>query len=112
LLIIILRLALTFAIIHTIIEAREADNESGSPAMRGLSAESISRLRSYEFRTASTAAPCDCSICLSDFQPEDEVMHLPCDERHAFHSHCIIQWLLKSSSCPLCQRAVEEPCAQ
>lgn len=110
LLIVVLRLALTFGIIHTIMEARDADNDMATPAQRGLSAQSISRLRSYEFRSASSIEHVDgCSICLSEFQEDEEVMHLPCDERHAFHAGCITQWLLKCSNCPLCQRTVEEP---
>ncbi|RKP12838.1 hypothetical protein BJ684DRAFT_10931 [Piptocephalis cylindrospora] len=44
-----------------------------------------------------------CSICLDDFQVEEELRLLPCG--HRFHSMCIDPWLLqKSSCCPLCKR--------
>jgi hypothetical protein len=26
-----------------------------------------------------------CSICLLEFTPEDEIIPLPCDEKHIFH---------------------------
>ncbi|CAH2037177.1 unnamed protein product [Thlaspi arvense] len=44
----------------------------------------------------------DCAICLSPFQPEDKLRHLPlcC---HAFHADCISVWLVSNQTCPLCR---------
>lgn len=44
-------------------------------------------------------APGICSICLSDLQSGDDAQQLPC--QHVFHTHCIREWLLRSSYCPL-----------
>jgi hypothetical protein len=40
-----------------------------------------------------------CSICLCD--DENELESLPCG--HSFHSKCIISWLLKNNTCPICR---------
>ncbi|KAJ1549789.1 hypothetical protein HK405_002302, partial [Cladochytrium tenue] len=53
-----------------------------------------------------------CAICVSDFEPGDQLRRLPCG--HAFHAACIDAWLLGVSrparwstvhnTCPLCKR--------
>ena len=40
-----------------------------------------------------------CTICLSDYLQEDEVMRLPCG--HVFHAGCIESWLNVSQLCPI-----------
>lgn len=44
----------------------------------------------------------DCAICLSPFEPKDQLRHLPlcC---HAFHADCIELWLVSNQTCPLCR---------
>ena len=50
-----------------------------------------------------------CSICLEDFNKEDECIKLPCKSGdHYFHKgndNCpgIIDWLKKSNTCPICR---------
>lgn len=47
----------------------------------------------------------DCSVCLSEFQEDEEVRLLPkCS--HAFHIQCIDTWLRSHSNCPLCRANV------
>ncbi|KAK3027163.1 hypothetical protein RJ639_041264 [Escallonia herrerae] len=50
-----------------------------------------------------------CSICHEDFVPRDMVNRLPCS--HIFHTRCILRWLKRSNTCPLCRSKVhkEEP---
>ncbi|KAJ0015022.1 hypothetical protein Pint_20846 [Pistacia integerrima] len=44
----------------------------------------------------------DCSVCLSEFQEDENLRLLPkCN--HAFHLPCIDTWLKSHSSCPLCR---------
>mmetsp|Transcript_12367 Transcript_12367/g.23279 ORF Transcript_12367/g.23279 Transcript_12367/m.23279 type:complete len:276 (-) Transcript_12367:48-875(-) len=48
----------------------------------------------------------ECSICLYEFKPGDEVRQLGvCD--HQFHRSCIDLWLLRNAGCPLCKRSVK-----
>ncbi|CXH81214.1 RING zinc finger protein, putative [Plasmodium berghei] len=44
-----------------------------------------------------------CSICMMDYMGNDNVMIMPCDKRHFFHSNCLSKWLNKSQVCPICR---------
>jgi len=47
----------------------------------------------------------ECSICLNELKPSDQVRCLPpCG--HLFHRSCIDLWLLRRADCPLCKRSV------
>ncbi|OAY49462.1 E3 ubiquitin-protein ligase ATL4 [Manihot esculenta] len=50
----------------------------------------------------STTSPADCAVCLSNFEPQDQLRLLPlcC---HAFHVLCIDTWLQSNQTCPLCR---------
>ena len=48
----------------------------------------------------------ECIICMVEYTPEDEVVSLPCDGRHFFHSECITNWLKSNNSCPLCKKPI------
>uniref|UniRef100_A0ACD5XPG4 Uncharacterized protein n=1 Tax=Avena sativa TaxID=4498 RepID=A0ACD5XPG4_AVESA len=61
--------------------------------------------------TVSWAAPeqmeetPECAICLAEFSCGDEVRVLPtCG--HGFHAACVDVWLMSSSTCPSCRRAL------
>ena len=43
-----------------------------------------------------------CSICLSEYQPNEKLKTLP-QCLHGFHSDCIDQWLQSSGTCPICR---------
>ncbi|XP_059651683.1 E3 ubiquitin-protein ligase ATL4 [Cornus florida] len=47
----------------------------------------------------------DCAVCLSKFEPNDQLRLLPvcC---HAFHAQCIDTWLVSNQTCPLCRSTV------
>ncbi|EAS03886.1 C3HC4 type (RING finger) zinc finger protein (macronuclear) [Tetrahymena thermophila SB210] len=51
-----------------------------------------------------------CSICLCEFELEDEVRLTYCT--HFFHSDCLKQWLKKQKNCPNCRNDLTEPCLQ
>ncbi|KAI3469245.1 hypothetical protein Pfo_025908 [Paulownia fortunei] len=42
-----------------------------------------------------------CPICLHNPTIGAQISLLPC--HHAFHNHCVVRWLQKSTSCPLCR---------
>jgi hypothetical protein len=106
LLIFIMRTVLTFVIMHSIMESR---NNAVRRTRRGLSREGMGRLRRMSSGKAGDGCPTNmCSICLSNFEENDGLVILPCDERHAFHEECIGKWLRKNNNCPLCQRTVQD----
>lgn len=64
----------------------------------------------YQALPSATAEECglceeQCSICMVDYSPTEELKVLPCCATHAFHPGCIREWLHKRSSCPLCRTA-------
>uniref|UniRef100_A0A453LKV9 RING-type domain-containing protein n=1 Tax=Aegilops tauschii subsp. strangulata TaxID=200361 RepID=A0A453LKV9_AEGTS len=53
----------------------------------------------------------ECAICLAEFTRGDEVRVLPhCG--HGFHTACVDAWLLSSTTCPSCRRALVVVAAQ
>ena len=54
-----------------------------------------------------------CPVCLAELGG-DPVCLLPCGTKqtpHAFHPACILQWLQRRNSCPVCRSALSESCA-
>ncbi|KAG7191049.1 hypothetical protein KM043_007095 [Ampulex compressa] len=42
-----------------------------------------------------------CPVCLKEFEVGSMAKSMPC--RHIFHKECIVPWLQKTNSCPLCR---------
>ncbi|XP_064458028.1 E3 ubiquitin-protein ligase RNF181-like [Ornithodoros turicata] len=42
-----------------------------------------------------------CPVCLKEFDISEPVTEMPCS--HAFHKDCIIPWLNRMNSCPVCR---------
>ncbi|XP_053126133.1 E3 ubiquitin-protein ligase RNF181 [Hemicordylus capensis] len=42
-----------------------------------------------------------CPVCLLEFEEAEVVRKMPC--QHLFHTGCILPWLGKTNSCPLCR---------
>ncbi|RCV22866.1 hypothetical protein SETIT_4G253600v2 [Setaria italica] len=45
----------------------------------------------------------ECVICLRGFRAEETLRAMPA-WAHAFHHHCISEWLCRNPVCPLCRR--------
>ena len=43
----------------------------------------------------------NCVICMCDFEINDKISTLPC--AHVFHTECIISWIKKETTCPICK---------
>lgn len=46
----------------------------------------------------------NCNICLLDYDATDTLIYLPCF--HDFHENCILDWLNRNSTCPICLKPV------
>ena len=59
----------------------------------------------------------ECCICMVEFDPENNLIELPCNSklsflfkfrfifflRHIFHDNCVKQWLTINGGCPICR---------
>ena len=50
----------------------------------------------------------DCCIWYESLTPKQDVIILPCNQKHIFHAHCINEWANRSSTCPLCWNDISE----
>ncbi|KAF3650387.1 putative E3 ubiquitin-protein ligase RHA1B-like isoform 2 [Capsicum annuum] len=56
----------------------------------------------YDSICISNHAEKECSVCLTDFEPDAEINHLSCG--HVFHKLCLEKWLKYwNVTCPLCR---------
>jgi hypothetical protein len=46
----------------------------------------------------------ECSICLIDFETNDNVVSLKCN--HLFHQTCIVEWSNHKAECPNCREKI------
>lgn len=44
-----------------------------------------------------------CTICIEEFNENDNIIRLPCDQRHLFHASCIGAWIETKTNCPICK---------
>ncbi|XP_053975740.1 E3 ubiquitin-protein ligase RNF181-like [Hylaeus volcanicus] len=69
-------------------------NELPPPASKSA----IENLKEIEVSSSDSK---QCPVCLKDFEAGIFAKCMPC--KHTFHTECIIPWLEKTNSCPLCR---------
>ncbi|XP_048133456.1 uncharacterized protein LOC125314649 [Rhodamnia argentea] len=82
------------------IEGNESDHDQ---VVQGVSRSTIEKLERKSCSVRDSGGCC--CICLEELNGADKVMEIPCS--HLFHSRCIIKWLERNNSCPLCRTKVE-----
>jgi len=78
-------------------------------ARLAASTETIQRLL-REVR-AGDASQTECAVCLQDYAAEETIRAMPVCA-HAFHHHCISEWLSRNAVCPICRRELPLPTHQ
>jgi hypothetical protein len=68
-----------------------------------LSANALAKLSKHAFIAASNLNE-DCAVCLCMMSKGERLCRLPCEGRHVFHRHCILEWLSTSSRCCPCDQ--------
>ncbi|XP_064626696.1 E3 ubiquitin-protein ligase RNF181-like [Lineus longissimus] len=61
----------------------------------------VESLPSILISPTQAATGASCPICLGKYDEEDSVKQLPC--KHRFHPTCIMPWLERTNSCPVCR---------
>lgn len=68
----------------------------------GLKKEMREMLPVVIFKESFLIRETQCSVCLSDYQPDERLQRIPpCG--HTFHINCIDHWLSTNTTCPLCR---------
>lgn len=63
----------------------------------------IQLLKPKQFVPAEVRGDHECKICMNLYLESDQIITLPCNRLHHFHSLCIKSWLGVSLSCPICR---------
>ncbi|KAL5553085.1 hypothetical protein UlMin_040486 [Ulmus minor] len=84
--------------------SRRISPETPNPAFTIVDSLPLFAFSAITRRSTSAASVVagDCAVCLSKFEPDDQLRLLPlcC---HAFHSLCVDTWLRSNQTCPLCR---------
>ncbi|GBG24550.1 E3 ubiquitin-protein ligase RNF13 [Hondaea fermentalgiana] len=82
-------------------------NEAG--LNKGATQDAIDSLplKKYHQGLIQDEADPQCVICLSSYEPDQDVRFLPCDARHHFHASCVDGWLKVNASCPICRGRID-----
>jgi hypothetical protein len=62
--------------------------------------------KSVQFNNNMTKT--DCSICMENFENNEDLCEINCNCNSVYHKECIIQWFEKKCSCPLCRKSLDE----
>ncbi|XP_050410951.1 uncharacterized protein LOC126825382 isoform X2 [Patella vulgata] len=81
--------------------------ELGDVQQKGICDGKINRLPVKQYKTSdkSSTDPEDCSICMCEYEEDENLRILPCF--HRFHARCVDKWLQNNASCPVCRVQVK-----
>ncbi|CAH1795276.1 unnamed protein product [Owenia fusiformis] len=83
----------------------EMDFESLFPGADGkpppASKNVVENLPVIRITEGQVARNVKCPVCLGEYREGERAKELPC--KHNFHPKCILPWLKKTNSCPLCR---------
>ena len=87
--------------------AHGSSSSSKRPHVAAASEEAILRLQEVTGRSRlGSAGEEQCAVCRQDFRADETLRAMPCS--HAFHQHCISEWLRRNAVCPLCRCRLPE----
>lgn len=62
----------------------------------------------YDYNRKYMKAPDRCSICGEKYLGNDELIQLRCGDQHVFHSQCLVRYVERDPSCPMCRARIED----
>lgn len=78
--------------------------EGGAPP---ASNDDVEKLKPEPYEGSTRDNDSQCSVCLTDFELQEEVIILP-NCSHIFHPTCITNWLKLHDSCPICRTPLKQ----
>ncbi|PWN29460.1 hypothetical protein BDZ90DRAFT_208373, partial [Jaminaea rosea] len=81
------------------------EQTQGSTAPPPASDEAIKRLKRCKVGDVDAASELHVAPGEADDQPSDTLVILPC--KHAGHEDCIVPWLQRNGTCPICREPLE-----
>jgi len=73
------------------------DKQVAPPASKAA----VEALRRFSPGVEDVKAEQQCPVCIAVFEATSECVAMPC--KHHFHATCILPWLSKTNSCPVCR---------
>ncbi|CAO2143282.1 unnamed protein product [Urochloa humidicola] len=89
--------------------ARSLDDfGGGSGGTRGIPASfaAVASLEKQKYQQDLGDGHSECSICLEEYAPDDDLSVMPCTYGHRYHQGCLAAWLERDNVCPLCRHAL------
>ncbi|KAG6596836.1 hypothetical protein SDJN03_10016, partial [Cucurbita argyrosperma subsp. sororia] len=73
---------------------------------RGAPETAIERLKKEKFDGFGGEDLGNCSVCYDEMKEGgEELIRIPCG--HVYHKSCVLTWLQRNNSCPLCRKKIE-----
>ncbi|CAF3381809.1 unnamed protein product [Rotaria sp. Silwood1] len=89
-------------VVEELLRMEEQLNGLNNGGNIGANQEHINaRTLSYKYEKRTISIDEKCTICLCEFDHNDDVRRLPC--MHLFHIECVDRWLTQSKRCPICR---------
>ncbi|QDZ22866.1 RING-type domain-containing protein [Chloropicon primus] len=87
-------------------QRRRGRGEGANQPREGEEEEDLKAEKEAALKRFKTQSLDECPICLEEFSQDSPAVFLNCG--HAFHLHCVYEWLERSSTCAVCGMAVED----
>ncbi|KAA1133535.1 zinc ion binding [Puccinia graminis f. sp. tritici] len=72
-----------------------------------LSQFTLSNTAAATLPTSPDGEALECTICNEELSlPDQSIVQLPCHASHLFHRDCILLWIGRDRTCPICRAAI------
>ncbi|KAJ9078658.1 hypothetical protein DSO57_1004615 [Entomophthora muscae] len=83
------------------------EQTSSANAPPPASKETIKKIPFKKITILEINAHEECPVCKEEFVLDEEIRLLPC--KHRYHSDCIVPWLTRNGTCPVCRFSFHGP---
>ncbi|XP_038696570.1 RING-H2 finger protein ATL77-like [Tripterygium wilfordii] len=87
-----------FFLVDVVLVCSEPEEDEEEKAAKGASDSALLKLKKERFDGGDGV----CCVCLGEFLASVSVARMPCN--HVFHDCCILRWLQRADTCPICRQ--------